>query len=169
LVDALVAAVAVLLELLLLLLAELLLNLLGLQLLPVRILVLLLLLLGPLLLSLLSFLPPVPPSCVFCHSCPKAMAGCLLLCVQPMDDWCRRINELVAFAHFKNQSGLCVSSGLLVKCQDAWQPSLNRDKAERCLDPLSSLLNHQAGGDLHIQLPQHGLSAVSLGLLSRRN
>jgi hypothetical protein len=61
-------------ELLSLLLAELLSLLLGLQLLPVW-------MLGLLLLSLISFSRPRPPSCVFCRSRLRSLAGRSLPCM----------------------------------------------------------------------------------------
>jgi hypothetical protein len=132
-------------KLLSLLLVELLLLLLGLQLLPV-----LLLLLG-LLLLLLSFSPPV--FAVLSSELGGALAA---LCAHAQRIT-GNIDALVASARLKNQSGPGPCSNAFMVIQQEACGSQTKSGKWRggscthvvCLSPLS----HQAGGDLHIQLP----------------
>ncbi len=144
-----------LLQLLFLLLAELLLLLLGLQMLPVKVLVLL----GQLLLPpLLSFSSPRPPSGFFAVLTSKHWQGAMCMCGGLLQEKSMRLSpprvSKTSLAHVPEatHSWYCAR-----KCTATCLKVGSGRVARSCTHVVVwlSLQNHRAGGDPHIQLPQH--------------
>ncbi len=106
----------------------------------------------------------------FCRSRLQTLVGHLLPCAHAWRIGAGEVNALITSARFKNKSDPAYRVAWF--CARTRGSLTKSGKSQGCVCThfvCLSLLNHQAGGDLHIQLPQHGLSdclALPLCLLS---